>query len=647
MELTLDQALQKGVDAHKAGDVKRADRYYTAILKAHPNHSDANHNMGVLVAGLGKFQEALPLFKRALEANFTVTQYWLSYIDTLIKLDQISEAKVVLDQAKSKGALGDRLSELEKRILGLEKSIAEKAFSKRQQDPLQEQLQSLVGLYKQGNYKEVQSQASKLLKEYPNSINLYNIFGAANQSLGKLDDAIEAYRKCLLLKPDYAETYYNMANALKTQGKLDDAIDAYTKALSLKPDYAEAYNSMANALKTQGKLDDAIEAYRKCLSFKPDYAEACYNMGTAFRDLGKLEKAIECYKNALSFKPDFAEIHRNLSSIIKYNKLNDEHLLKVKDLYKTRDLKEEERCQLSFALAKMYDDIGDVDKSFSFLSKGNALRKKLLDYSIDNDKALFAEFRKLHPILSRNSLELKNSCDGLSPIFILGMPRSGTTLLEQIISSHSEVTGGGELNYISKYGFNFYAKLKQINIKSVLNFRDQYLSELEKISNGKSFVTDKMPQNFLFIPLICAAFPEAKIVHIKRNAAATCWSNYKKYFVSESLGYSYDLEDVVTYYELYKDLMKFWQSKYNIRIYNLVYENLTTDQENQTRKLIEYLNLNWEPVCLSPHVNKRSVKTASQQQVRKKLYQGSSEAWRKYEPFINGAFDRLNSHEKL
>jgi hypothetical protein len=174
-------------------------------------------------------------------------------------------------------------------------------------------------------------------------------------------------------------------------------------------------------------------------------------------------------------------------------------------------------------------------------------------------------------------------------------------------------------------------------------FRQKYLSELTKISSGKRFVTDKMPQNFLFIPLICATFPDAKIVHVKRDPAATCWSNFKQYFVTKNLGYCYNLQDVVEYYNLYKDLMMLWQSQYGDRIYHLNYENLTTDQEKETRELIKHLNLDWEKACLSPHQNKRSVRTASEQQVRQKVYQGSSDAWRKYEPFLNGAFDSLPS----
>jgi hypothetical protein len=175
----------------------------------------------------------------------------------------------------------------------------------------------------------------------------------------------------------------------------------------------------------------------------------------------------------------------------------------------------------------------------------------------------------------------------------------------------------------------------------ILDFRESYIEALKKRSDGRSIVTDKMPQNFLYVGLIFAAFPDAKVIHVNRDPAATCWSNYKHYFVAKSLGCSYDLDDIVTYFGLYKDLMQFWLGHYGDRIYNLNYDNLTINQDDETRRLIQYLGLEWENDCLSPQHNKRSVRTASQLQVRQKVYQGSSQQWRKFEPYLNGAFDQL------
>jgi hypothetical protein len=222
------------------------------------------------------------------------------------------------------------------------------------------------------------------------------------------------------------------------------------------------------------------------------------------------------------------------------------------------------------------------------------------------------------------------------------MPRAGTTLVEQIISSHTLVKGGGELPFISQFGSSLAVGQTAADGEALTTFRDQYLNALKQRSEGKAIVTDKMPQNFYFLGLIATALPEAKIIHVKRDTAAVCWANYTKYFVRDSLGYCYDLDDIKHYHELYQDLMSYWHQALPNRIYDLSYEVLTEHQEEETRKLIGHLGLEWDDACLSPQDNNRSVATASNMQVRKKVYQGSSERWKRYKPYLNGALDRLD-----
>ncbi len=305
MELTLDQALQKGIEAHRAGNVQEADRYYTAVLKANPKYPDANHNMGVLAVGVGKVEEALPFFKTALEANPNIAQFWLSYIDALIKLDRRADAKAVCDQAKSNGAKGDAFDQLEKHLSEVDLII-------NVQDPPQDQQQPIINLYTQGQLEQALAKVSQLFRQFPNSIFLYNIEGAANRGLGQLDAAIVSYGKALQLNPDYAEAHNNMGNALQDQGKILEALEAFNKAIAAKPDYAEAYNNMGIALREQGKLDEAIEAYKKALSIRPDYAEAYNNMGNALQDQGKILEPLEAFNKALAVKPDYAEAYNNM-----------------------------------------------------------------------------------------------------------------------------------------------------------------------------------------------------------------------------------------------------------------------------------------------------------------------------------------------
>ena len=311
MELTLDQALQKGIEAHKAGKAQDADRYYTAILKANPKHPDANHNMGVLAVGIGKVQEALPFFKTALEANSNTAQFWLSYIDALIKLNQLDEAQAVFEQAKEKGQKGDDFDQIEERLGAVNSSISNT------QEPSKDQLSSLINLYKKGQYLEILNKSSHLLEQFPSSINLYNTIGAANYGLAKYEEAIEAYNKALSITPDFAGTYNNLGAALQAYGKPKEAIKAYKKALSIKPDYFEAHNNLGNTFKEQGKLGKALDFYNKALSIRPDYAEAYNNKGVTLQQQGKLDEAIEAYDKALSIKPDYAEAYNNTTELLK------------------------------------------------------------------------------------------------------------------------------------------------------------------------------------------------------------------------------------------------------------------------------------------------------------------------------------------
>ncbi len=306
-----------------------------------------------------------------------------------------------------------------------------------------------------------------------------------------------------------------------------------------------------------------------------------------------------------------------------------------------------DKRNLCFALAKVHEDLSDNDQFFKFLNEGNQLRKKELNYS-------FSSSEKFHSYLLKafqNPPEIVSAplqkSSTLRPIFIVGMPRSGTTLVEQIIASHHAVHGAGELNNLKNIVTpilenHLNSNHKSIKIKDILSIRQQYIDSLNRLNSPEKVITDKMPINFRFIGFILSAFPEAKIIHLKRDARATCWSNYKHYFNSGN-GFTFDQEDLARFYGLYSELMDFWHELFPNKIYDLSYEKLTENQKNETKKLLKYCELDWDDNCLEFHTNDRGVKTASASQVRQKMYQGSSEAWKKYErylqPLINGLSD--------
>ena len=438
-------------------------------------------------------------------------------------------------------------------------------------NPSDETLNQLIALYNKGQIRTVIQECDRLTKEFPQSFLLWNLLGATNNAQGKPDEAIAAYNKALLIKPDYAEVHNNMGNALRAQGKPDEAIAAYNKALLIKPDSAEA--------------------------------------------------------------------HRNLSALKKYT-YSDPHIVQMGKLYTNANISVESRCHLCFALAKSSEDLGNLEEAFRYFKEGNALRIRFLNYDIVQDEELFSRIRKTANSFKNVFFNASGKENFPTPILILGMPRSGTTLVEQIISNHSKVTAADELSFLEMFGSPLAEGKVELSGDKLRTVRNQYLNEIKKLSLGRPFVTDKMPNNFLYISLICSALPEAKIIHVKRNPAATCWSNYKQHF-AKGLGYSYDLLDVVHYYQMYEELMLFWDEHYPGKIYHLDYEQLTTDQEPETKKLIQYLGIDWEDACLFPEENKRYVKTASNLQVREKVYKGSSEEWKKFEKYLDRAFDEL------
>ena len=383
MELTLEQALQKGIKAHKAGQIQEAERLYTAILKTQPKHPEANHNMGILAVGVGKVHESLPFFKTALEANSSIGQYWLSYIDALIKVRRIVDAKAVFNQAKDKGANGEIFDQLEQQLLeqGMQankpnildttkvdkalrlakqklkdgqsaeaKSIYEdilQKFPKHKQaliafksltggvavipqDPPSDQLQSIINLYTQGHLKQALHHATEMLEKFPNSAILYNLAGLSNKGLMRFNAAIDSYKQALKVKPNYAEAYNNMGNAQNRKGDLDSSIDNYKQALRVKSDFAEAYNNMGIAQSGKGDLDAAIGSYNSAIKIKPDYAEAYNNMGISLNGKGESRAAIVSYKQALKLKPDYAEAYNNMGTALQ----NKGEIDAAKDCYK-------------------------------------------------------------------------------------------------------------------------------------------------------------------------------------------------------------------------------------------------------------------------------------------------------------------------
>ncbi|MDC0400335.1 tetratricopeptide repeat protein [Alphaproteobacteria bacterium] len=303
MELTIPQALQKGISAHQSGKLKDAENFYRAILKAQPNNPHANHNLGALAAQLGRFEEALPLFKQAIDANSSEEQYWLSYMHLLINMGRVSDASDILEQSRNFGLSKNKIKEIED-ILG--RSHEDTILSK--------ELDNLLGLYNSRKFEKALEYGHSLAIQFPDTPSILHLLGTIKSALGMVKEARLDYERVLEIKPDSSDTYNNMATLLKRTGHLDNAKLAYKKAIVLYPNYIDANYNFANLLNEGRYYEGALTLYNRALTIKYDFPEAHTNLGTILKNLNRNREAINAFRNAIKFKPDSTEAHFNLGS---------------------------------------------------------------------------------------------------------------------------------------------------------------------------------------------------------------------------------------------------------------------------------------------------------------------------------------------
>ena len=598
-----------------------------------------------------------------------------------IKNDRLlSKAKKLLKKGEIKEARNIYLNILEYSPSNKEAKIGLKSIENEDAAQLsQEQLDYVIQLYSSGQMDKALLSIKELIQDFPNIPLLHNISGACNSALGEIDSSIISFNKAIELKPDYDEAFFNLGVAFHQTGQLGEAINCYERAISIKHAYPTAHNNLGLIALSQGQLDNALKSFEWAVAYSPEYAEAHNSLGAALQELKQFEKAkvsfkkavalnpqyaqglhnlailseiinlpdeaSEYYEKALAVEPNYAEAYRNQSRTKKYKK-NDPQIAQMQSIYSNDNLSISDKVHINFALAKVNEDLGNHKDFFKHLDEGSHLRKKQLNYNISETEEFHSSLVRL---FSEDQPKIKQLSLGpidIRPIFIVGMPRSGTSLVEQIISSHHSVHGAGELNnfknVVTPALKNYIGNLTNtINEDDLLSIRSNYIKSLEDLNVSEKIITDKMPVNFRMIGLILTAIPEAKIIHLTRDSKATCWSNYKHYFANEN-GFTFDQEDLARFFILYQELMGFWHKSFPNKIHDISYERLTTHQEDETQKLLKYCELDWDNNCLNFHKNTRAVQTASASQVRQKMYQGSSDAWKKYEKFLQPLIMGLN-----
>ncbi|TGQ71432.1 MAG: tetratricopeptide repeat protein [Mesorhizobium sp.] len=482
----------------------------------------------------------------------------------------------------------------------------------------------------------------------PRNPDFLNNFGTVMRDLGRVPAAVDFFRGAVDLRPDQLAARDNLGSSLKQLGRFEEAEDIFRGTVQRNGFHVRARIGLAETLQEAGRLDEALAVFREALTIRPKDAELLHGLGVGLMEKGKLDEAADLFRQALAISPGMARAWLMLTQV-KRQKEGDAELAGMEAQHAKAAPDSLARMQLAFGLGKANDDLKDYGKAFDYFAEGNAIRRKGIDYDPVRTRA---EFEAMKTVFDAGFFEKHrpSSIGDDAPIFVVGMPRSGTTLVEQIIASHPQVYGAGELSILkTAVGKQFPLTMPGgfpwgVSEAADTDFAEAgqaYLDMLHRSFPGIRHVTDKMPGNFLLIGFIHMMMPKARIIHCARDAAATCLSIYKVHFRGDSHRYGYDLGELADFHNLYTDIMAHWHKVLPGVVHDVRYEDFVADQDGQTRALIAHLGLPWDDKVLSFHETDRPVRTASAAQVRQPMYQGSVDLWKRYGDRLKPLLDKL------
>jgi tetratricopeptide (TPR) repeat protein len=643
-----------GLCLQQMGRIEDARTAFETAVALAPRDGHAWDVLGTLLIEQGEAEKALTCFERAVDLERNDPRVAYNHAGCLRTLNRIDESASEYRRAV---ALKPDYAEANYNLALVEKlrgdeSAAEAAFrAALRSNPAHHKaaigLAGLVG--RSGRRLEAADMAHRIRDRLagpaagaPDNAEVRVALGDLFFELGHLKEAAVEYRKVIECIPDHAGAHGGLNRTYIQMGRPDDAIEVSRKAIRERPEFADGHCNLGIALRFKGRVDEAMEQYQAAIAIDAEFVEAWNNLGIAFIDIGDTHRGLECYRKALELNPESVGAIYNISRCRKFSDADVDEIDKVEALLDRRSLSAEDRIFVHFALGKMYEDCKRFEQSFVHYRKGNELKRI---YSLFDAAKLARWASQFYEIFSREFFRTAPTSGNESerPVFVVGMPRSGTTLVEQILSSHPDVFGADELTRIQELAGEIYRRpgvsepypryMDSLSADDAAWAAGQYEAHVEALAGPEIRVTDKMPVNFLHLGFIYTLFPKARVIHCRRNAMDVCLSNYVQLF-AVGHDYSYDLSDTAVYYREYEKLMEHWREVLPLRMAEIDYESLVSDQEEESRRLIEFLGLPWDERCLHFYDTERSVRTASHWQVRQPIYGSSTERWRRFEPYL-------------
>jgi tetratricopeptide (TPR) repeat protein len=579
--------LEKAKALQRQGDLAGAEASYRQVLIAEPDHAEALNNLGNVLRGLKRPDEAVNCLRRALALK--------------------TEHPAILTN------LGLALGDLRQ-------------------------------------FEEAAKCQRRAVLADPELAPGHNNLGLSFKALGRLSEAEASFRKALVLEPDFAEALNNLGNVLRARERFEEAAAVYRRAIEVKPDYADAHYNLANALRDLGRSEEGERHFRRGLELAPRHAEAQLDRGKALQVMGRLEEARRLFAQAITRNPALIEAHKSLVGLLTQEPSSGEMTLLEDLARRERALSHRERILLHFTLARAYELFERYDEAFQSLSKANRLRRRSIAYDIAPEQDYVACLKR---VFSRELLTAKAVAGNPTtlPIFIVGFQRSGTTLTEQILASHPQVHGAGELGFMTALlaelsideprRLGFPESMAFVSEGKLRQLGETYAARLSALAPDAGRITDKMPDNYFLLGLIRLMLPRAKLLHVRRNPMDTCMSCYATHF-TQGHPYTYDLTELGHRYRMYRELMDHWNAVLPAgSMLEVDYEDVIEDLEGQARRILAYCGLPWDDRCLSFHEAERPVETASLAQVRRPLYRSSVGRRRAYAKHLRPLMEAL------
>jgi tetratricopeptide (TPR) repeat protein len=642
------------------GRIEEAMAHYERALVLKPGHARAHNNLGVVLVKQGRIEEALAHYERALALQPDYANAHNNLGIALEKQGRIDEAvahyELALgirpDHAGIHNNLGLALAQqgrIDEAVAHYERALTLKPDYAIAHNNLG------VALEKQSKIDEAVAHYERAIVLKPEYASAHNNLGLALVKRGRIDEAVVHYERALVHNPEHDDAHNNLGVALTKQGRIDEAAAHYQRARVLNPGHVDALNNLAALFLKHGSIDDATTHYRRAIEIDPDNAEAHHGLGNIFTVQGKFDDATAHFGRAIAIRPDYAEVHFNRAEIKNFRD-GDADLAALEALADRNGLSADKGPFIHFALAKAREDIGDYARAFEHLRKGNDLKRRQIHY---DEPAIEKLFQRI-PAVFESALFDRFQEEGdpsSAPVFVVGMPRSGSSLIEQILASHPQIHGAGELTDLEAATNTvltaagrlvpFPEFVPTLDGATVRRIGQAYVARLPALADGRVRIVDKMPGNFLKVGLIRLILPHARIIHTMRDPIDTSVSCYSRLFTFGQ-EFSYDLGELGRYYRRYHALMTYWRSVLPPgAMLDVSYEDVVDDLEGQARRLIDYCGLPWDDRCLNFHRTVRPVKTASAVQVRKPLFRSSLQRWRRYEANLGPLLQELGLQPEL